>query len=396
MPSRRKLSNFTGPVKLGGRLLEVAEDVSRRRDSLSSTGSTSTPTRSRESSATHSAISEGEKLARTVDWTRSGWGAPVPGAAKFFYSAEEQRADFVKVIDDYAKTPGPRRSGPHLLIPPVDYETLNVLEYCKKCDKYHIPPGSPITLPDRDTCGAYLPDWFPTQDYKQPWEHFRALYNKIVLCEEVERGFKHTSLSDHQPAKKVWDKEYHDEDPKWFTIGRRMGWWKCGTGTEVERNCELCHKPKPEGAEFVIDTENAGTVSDQRKFLEDWVEKQMRAVGLEDKAIAEEMIHRMKPQEVLGFFGEYRVQPEDLEGYDTGNDSDPDGEKLKKIPQQPDLKATDLPSGATLSTLDLSENGTYNDFNNGKVKMSEKEAVQGTPTSSSDCLFMRGRSFIPK
>jgi hypothetical protein len=112
--------------------------------------------------ATSPTLTEGEKLAAAIDWNRSGWRAPVPGAADF-YPAEEQRADFIKVIDDYAKTSlqGFRRDAPHLLIPPpINSENPPkiLLEYCKKCGKDHIPPGSPISLPDRDTCGAYLPD----------------------------------------------------------------------------------------------------------------------------------------------------------------------------------------------------------------------------------------------
>jgi len=315
-------------------------------------------------------------------------GSPVPGAANI-YSAEEQRADFIKGIDDYAKTSlqGFRRDGPHLLIPP----TINpadaeiIYEYCKKCGKTHIPPGSPITLPDRDTCGAYLPDWFPSHNYKQPWENFRGLYNKIVLCEEAERGFKHSSL---QSTEKVWDKEYHDEHPKWYSIGRRMGWWKCGISTEVERNCEVCHKPNPAaGVEPIIDPEDAGTISDQRKYLEKWIEEHMKAVGMEDKAIAEEMIHRMEPQEVLGYFGDYKVPAEELEGYNTGNDSDPDGEK--EIQRRPNLNPMENPI-AIPSTPGLSEKGGLD----GK-EMSEKET--STASSSSECLIMRaGKSFFTK
>lgn len=385
MPSRRKLTELTKTVQPSGRLVEVAENVNRRRESLSDTP---TPTRSRTGTSTSPEPTVGQELAGTIDWNRSGWEAPVPGAANI-YSTEEQRADFIKVIDDYAKTSlqGFRRDGPHLLIPPVidPANTKIIYEYCKKCGKNHIPPGSPVTLPDRDTCGAYLPDWFPSHNYKQPWENFRGLYNKIVLCEEAERGFKHSSL---QSMEKVWDKEYHDEHPKWYSIGRRMGWWKCGIDTEVERNCELCHKPNPAaGVEPIIDPENAGTISDQRKYLEKWIEEHMKAVGMEDKAIAEEMIRRMKPQEVLGYFGDYKVPAEELEGYNTGNDSDPDGEK--EMPRRPNLNPMENPI-ATPSTLDLSEKGGL-----GEKEMSEKETP--TASSSSECLVMRaGRSFFAK
>lgn len=74
----------------------------------------------------------GERLARKIDWSRYNsvgdtdvFGGPI-------YTAEEARADFKKMINN----------GVHL-------------EHCKICKKAHIPPGPPITLADRDTCGAY-------------------------------------------------------------------------------------------------------------------------------------------------------------------------------------------------------------------------------------------------
>ncbi|KAE9363720.1 hypothetical protein N431DRAFT_117462 [Stipitochalara longipes BDJ] len=360
MPSRRKLTGIVNTIKPSGKLVEVAENHARHRNSLSDT---STPNRSREGTATSpEPFTEGYKPA---------------------------------VIDDYAKTSvqgGPlRRDGPHLLIPPVKQGTMAepILDYCKKCGKNHIPPGSPITLPDRDTCGAYLPDWFPSHNYKQPWDNFRGLYNKIVLCEEAERGFRHSAV--RQSPQTIWDKEYHDEHPKWAVIGRRMGWWKCGTGTEVERSCGLCHKPKP-AEETAIDPENAGTVRDQRKYLEKWVEDHMKAIGLNDKAFAEEMIHRMKPQEVLGYFADYRVLSQELEGYDSGNDSDPDGEK--EVPLRPNLKPKGFPS-VTPSTLNLSERDGCSEKSS---EMSDKEE-NFTPTGSSgsEGLTMRaGKPYFAK
>ncbi|KAN0104708.1 hypothetical protein V8E51_010453 [Hyaloscypha variabilis] len=380
MPSSRKLTGIVNTIKPSGKLIEVAENHARHRDSLSDH---STPNRSREGTATSP---------EPYEYKPAGWVAPVPGPATY---SVEQRADYVKVIDDYAKTSiqggPPRRGGPHLLIPPVNADTMAepVLEYCKKCRESHIPPGSPITLPDRDTCGSYLPDWFPSENYKRPWENFRGLYNKIVLCEEAERGFKHSALRD--PSQPVWDKEYHDEHPKWAVIGRRMGWWKCGTGTEVERKCELCHKPKPT-EELAINPENAGTVADQRKHLEKWVEDHMKAIGLNDKTFAEELIHRMKPQEVMGYFADYRVPAHELEGYDTGNDSDPDGEK--PVPLRPKLKPTGF-HGPIPSTFNLAEKDGGSEKSS---DMSEKEDVlTSTGSSSSDYLVMRaGKPYLAK
>lgn len=217
------------------------------------------------------------------------------------------------------------------------------------------------------------------------------MYNKIVLCEEQERGFRHNAI--HDPTKPVWDYEYHEDEPKWRAMGLYPGWRKCRTGekaTEAERTCELCIKPKPE-VDFVhAEGENAGSVSDQRRYLENWVEGMMNVVGIQDKAVAREMIHRMKPQEVLSHFAEYRVPSHELEGYDTCDDSDPDGERTI-MPSPPKLKPL-IPLIASASTLDLGENGLKYEL--------ESLSLQKTPTassSSSDGLFMRpSKSFFAK
>jgi hypothetical protein len=386
MPSRRHLSIGTTTLDLEAepksRLLEVAESTSQRRASLENKPAT----------AVSKPKTEGEKAAETIDWSRSGWGAQVPGAITSFYPGTEQRAEFVKEIDDIAKTSlqGIRRDYPHLLIPPENDPAFTngfKLQYCKKCGKNHILPGSPITLPDRDTCGAFLPDWFPTHNYVKPWETFRSLYNEIVICEEMERGFIHGGSRSTKP---LWDKEYHDEHPKWRTIGRRHGWWKCRSGphaSEAERTCELCHKPKP-SEDPTSATPGTVPIADRKKELTDWIAEQMRNIGLDDKALAKEMIRRMPSQQVLGYFPKYNVPEHELEGYETGNDSNPDGEK--ETPKRPGLKPTIL-QNASLATLDLE----------GKTAK-EKEALAATrssPTSSSGGLVMRaiaGKGHFPK
>jgi hypothetical protein len=114
----------------------------------------------------------------------------------------------------------------------------------------------------------------------------------------------------------------------------------------------------------------------------------MRNIGLDDKALAKEMIRRMPSQQVLGYFPKYNVPEHELEGYETGNDSNPDGEK--ETPKRPGLKPTIL-QNASLATLDLE----------GKTAK-EKEALAATrssSTSSSDGLVMRaiaGKGHFPK
>jgi len=79
---------------------------------------------------------KGEILADTINWKRATWDTTPVGHDVFeFYGWKEARQDFINNIDSGAE-----------------------FELCEKCEKSHIPPGSPITLQDRDTCGSFLPE----------------------------------------------------------------------------------------------------------------------------------------------------------------------------------------------------------------------------------------------
>jgi hypothetical protein len=126
-------------------------------------------------------------------------------------------------------------------------------EYCKKCRTSHIPPGPPITLEDRDTCGSQLPEWFPAEDYEKPWRDFNKMINDWVYLTEVAQGYNHKP----NPDASVWDLQFHDYSKKWRAISRRGGWWKCRDdkdASEVERACELCHDEKIKGEDEVSGT----------------------------------------------------------------------------------------------------------------------------------------------
>jgi hypothetical protein len=38
-----------------------------------------------------------------------------------------------------------------------EYKSQNGFLHCRVCDEYHIRPGGPMSMPSRDTCGAFLP-----------------------------------------------------------------------------------------------------------------------------------------------------------------------------------------------------------------------------------------------
>lgn len=110
----------------------------------------------------------GEDLAKDINFGRTTWIMTAPGVNGVIYSADEQRQDFIDNINDGAD-----------------------LEYCTKCKRKHIPPGSPITLQDRDTCGAYLPDWFPAESVDKPWDALKDMLNKKLILDEIAQGFGH-------------------------------------------------------------------------------------------------------------------------------------------------------------------------------------------------------------
>jgi hypothetical protein len=222
-----------------------------------------------------------------------------PGVSGMIYDADEQREDFIKNIDSGAE-----------------------FEFCKKCQKKHIPPGGPITLQDRDTCGSYLPEWFNTEGVEQPWAAFRQIWNEIIILDEMEMGFNHRP----DPSKPMWDLEFHEKHPKWREIGRREGWWKCRSGlnaSAVEKQCKyvyaliaaqalsvssltghppmlnllillsprLCHKPKTEDGEAAI-TERNIPISVRKQTIMNYILKMVTESGLKDRAAVEEKARR--------------------------------------------------------------------------------------------------------
>ncbi|TAQ91048.1 hypothetical protein B7494_g588 [Chlorociboria aeruginascens] len=169
----------------------------------------------------------GEILAKTINFNRLSSVRTAPGVSGEIYSAKEQREDFIKAINEGVP-----------------------LEFCRKCEEKHIPPGSPITLQDRDTCGSYLPD--------------------------------------------ARNKEFHDYHPKWQAVGRRGGWWKCKKTLDapaVERNCKVCHREEEEDEDKVevAEEQKIDMMRVRKKNIEDYIEKQVKAQGARDRASVEEL-----------------------------------------------------------------------------------------------------------
>jgi len=245
------------------------------------THSKSPPTKSR---------TKGEILADKINFDRATWDMTSAGdLAPGFLSIKEQREEFISNINSGAE-----------------------LEFCNKCKEKHIPPGSPITLQDRDTCGSYLPEvctisrkapfsqtmltifkWFPADKVLKPWDYFTALLNEKVKLDEISQDYNHRP----NPDKKQWDLEFHDDQhPRWDTrwkkqFGRSGGWWKCRNintpdASAVERECDLCHRPNPKSKQKDPKAdEDDETVEEKQKKIEVWVDRQIKLVGEKDKAI---------------------------------------------------------------------------------------------------------------
>ncbi|KAF7945217.1 hypothetical protein EAE96_009995 [Botrytis aclada] len=215
----------------------------------------------------------GEMMATGIDFTQKAWVRHDPSCVGEIYTVEEQKADFVRNLNEGAP-----------------------MEYCKKCKETHIPPGAPNTLADRDTCGAYLPDWFPSEGIYRPWDNFRSMINDLVIATEIELGY-----DDHRernPQRNLWNKEYHSDAEEWKQIGRRNGkggWWKCRKGpnaTPAEISCRVCTSNQAAQREYEV-AENKNKISawQSGENIRNWITQRMNAVGLDDKEAVLAMWH---------------------------------------------------------------------------------------------------------
>ncbi|KFY05141.1 hypothetical protein O988_00230 [Pseudogymnoascus sp. VKM F-3808] len=181
-----------------------------------------------------------------------------------------------------------------------DAASSDCLEFCTKCQKRHIQQGMLQDLDDRDTCGSKLPDWFPKERYKRPWEAFASMMNQYVKACKMLDG------TEENPETKIpWDKEYHEPSEEWEEAGRFGGWWKCriededGESSEsneesedgeegkssvpdVEKNCQLCHKRKAEKDRSP--SEKVESPSEIKQSIEDWINKRMKQEMVKDRA----------------------------------------------------------------------------------------------------------------
>ncbi|KAI6716577.1 hypothetical protein JHW43_000836 [Diplocarpon mali] len=210
---------------------------------------------------------------------------------------EEDSDDLVELEDTEARRPGkPKEFGNA-----SHYGSGTEPMHCKVCEKFHIPPGSTISLSIRDTCGSFLPAWFPAENYPRghAWRVFTGLINEIKKLEDYESG--------RMPLKIPWDKYFHEEHPKWAAAGYpRGGWFKCRDGPDaspVERSCKSCRRP-PSKTELQIERENPVILMEhvmaRKQFLQTWVDDRQRIVAEKDKAIALQVIRdEMMPQQPL-------------------------------------------------------------------------------------------------
>ncbi|KAH7384880.1 hypothetical protein BKA64DRAFT_759634 [Cadophora sp. MPI-SDFR-AT-0126] len=229
------------------------------------------------------------------------------------------------------------------------YSPYTLFMLCRKCGKRHIPPGSYLSLKERDRCGSYLPDWFPAEDFEFPWEAFTDLNNEIHRLENLERGY--TTLP------KVWDKVHHEEHPVWKTLGHRGGgWWRCRSGPQApraEQNCQECHVKYPPAT----DRPNTETMESAMWTLEQLrrlVKGHMDRVCQQDKEIALKMI-----RETMMTLSTFTFPlPKDFRTFNNGtsNLSNEDGDDKEESPKTEEKMILEAmwDHQGPISTLDLS------------------------------------------
>ena len=209
-------------------------------------------------------MSKGERLARNIDFRRDGWNMIAPGVSGDILSAEEQREDFIEDINNNGEQ----------------------LEFCTVCKTAHIPPGPPITLADRDTCGSQLPKWFPAHLVPRPWDTYRRLINELVALEEKAQERRARAQDPHKPS---WDLEWHEADAELAAAGRREGWWRCRGGPEapaVERKCQVCHRTKGRGEQALTVGEEDEMREERKTLLQGFIDRQVKLFGEMDREIA--------------------------------------------------------------------------------------------------------------
>ncbi|KAK6598345.1 hypothetical protein H4I95_08955 [Botrytis cinerea] len=213
-------------------------------------------------------LSIGEMVATGIDFTQKSGVQHDPSCVGEIYPVEEQKADFVRNLNEGAP-----------------------IEYCKKCKQSHIPPGPPITLADRDTCGAYLPDWFPSEGIHRPWANFRSMMNDWIIGREIELGYD--DHKERDPERNLWNLEFHSDHESWKQTGRtkgKGGWWKCRSGpnaTPAERSCRVCTSREAKRREQEVKSYRLKpTATQSRANIENWITERIKAVGLEDKKAA--------------------------------------------------------------------------------------------------------------
>ncbi|APA13712.1 predicted protein [Sclerotinia sclerotiorum 1980 UF-70] len=210
-------------------------------------------------------LSVGGIVATRMDFTQKAWVEFDPSVIGEIYSEDEQKADFIRNLDEGAQ-----------------------IEYCKKCKERHIPPGSTLTLAERDTCGAYLPEWFPTKGIHKPWTSFTEMINHWVRLTEIDQGYNHKE----NPDRHLWNLEFHENDDKWKQVGRTKGhggWWRCRNGlraTYAERSCRACTSKDAIYRDHEVQVQKLKpSALHSKQNIENWIAKMVKEGGRRDKEL---------------------------------------------------------------------------------------------------------------
>jgi hypothetical protein len=225
-------------------------------------------------------LTEGEILDQTIDFEGETCVTTPLGVSGDIYPDEEQPEDSIDEINS----------------PAIQ------LDYCTVCMKDHIPPGPPMTLADRDTCGSLIPKWFPSYLVARPWDTYRALINDLVALEEKAQQNDNPARDMEKPA--AWNLKWHEADSEWVAAGRREGWWRCRSGPEApveEQTCRICHGEDLSGEEELTIWEGDEMLAERKKILQGFVDEQSRLFGELDEeiALAKVQLQRLDEEDVV-------------------------------------------------------------------------------------------------
>lgn len=236
------------------------------------------------------------------------------------------------------------------------------LQLCCRCGDKHIKMGSLSSLPDRDTCGAYLPSWYPAKKFlekgKDPWLEFRGLWSEVVylIISARDPSYPISGVKIFVPTPRT---HFHKFNPEFLEVTdaegkpkypNGFGVWTCRRGmnaSDVEKSCEICHKKGEQGV--LEGYEVIKEVKDRFEAMAEWVNSVLEHMGYEKgpASAAEAVVLR------LGFdrIGRFLFQPVEVKEKEGAKEEKADENTPPARKEEAEEKESAMGSGEVPSSL---------------------------------------------